>query len=426
MLWLEIPAYAGSTSPAPAGQGPAPDHPRIRGEHRSTAGTTASRRGSSPHTRGALGILLAIFIQLGIIPAYAGSTTRWSSPSWSPWDHPRIRGEHVSDEVGQVGEGGSSPHTRGAPRDVPPENIDIGIIPAYAGSTWLSRGWRLRRGDHPRIRGEHGELDPDHPGEWIIPAYAGSTGTAHLRQNRQLHHPRIRGEHGSAEGVDRAVGGSSPHTRGALPSSPAAVISARIIPAYAGSTRRRAGACTRRADHPRIRGEHVDKQLARPFFDGSSPHTRGALGPGARARGQARIIPAYAGSTLIPCSRATSSSDHPRIRGEHAPGSISLVLGSWIIPAYAGSTWWSPSRQPRTRDHPRIRGEHPASTMSACRGAGSSPHTRGAPGVDDVGLQGRGIIPAYAGSTPGRRGRVRHHGDHPRIRGEHPYPTSRP
>ena len=50
------------------------DHPRIRGEHPWPCAIRFAPGGSSPHTRGALGILFAIMIQFGIIPAYAGST----------------------------------------------------------------------------------------------------------------------------------------------------------------------------------------------------------------------------------------------------------------------------------------------------------------------------------------------------------------
>ena len=133
------------------------DHPRIRGEHfcgRPHAGVAA-----------------------GIIPAYAGNTrsimrTRRRSLGSSPhtrgtrspaalrcgsvWDHPRIRGEHVP-----------LAHVRDGSR---------GIIPAYAGNTEESafecwdiagssphtRGTPRQRfqgsgnpQDHPRIRGEH-------------------------------------------------------------------------------------------------------------------------------------------------------------------------------------------------------------------------------------------------------------------------------
>ena len=113
----------------------------------------------------------------------------------------------------------------------------------------------------------------------------------------------------------------------------------RIIPAYAGSTSRL---------YP-----------ATASVKGSSPHTRGAPGPGPHAQLHHRIIPAYAGSTygatgVAYCAMGSS----PHTRG--AP--LSAPLPDW-----------------RARDHPRIRGEH---------------HH-----VADDGLQLHGIIPAYAGST---------------------------
>ena len=70
-------------------------------------------------------------------------------------------------------------------------------------------------------------------------------------------------------------------------------------------------------------------------------------------------------------------------------------------------------------DHPRIRGEHPSNPLRSLRGAGSSPHTRGARGPSWRSGRGRGIIPAYAGSTSFRRRARRSLADHPRIRGEH-------
>ena len=113
---------------------------------------------------------------------------------------------------------GSSPHTRGAPQS---------SLPRHA-ACW----------DHPRIRGEHRGFEVHAFRDlWIIPAYAGSTGF----------------DTANAE----AMGGSSPHTRGAQSCS---------------TTRTR---CTR--DHPRIRGEHA-----------VVAHWCATQGG---------IIPAYAGST---------------------------------------------------------------------------------------------------------------------------------
>ena len=154
------------------------DHPRIRGEHSADihhaapatgiipayAGNTKfpiigfkDKTGSSPHTRGTLGLTV-----VGCLIAS---------------DHPRIRGEHCSCAENSF--------------------RNVGIIPAYAGNTthWQTCGYvvagssphtrgtrccRSRRcgsrRDHPRIRGEH---------------------DGYLPQNRLRppDHPRIRGEH---------------------------------------------------------------------------------------------------------------------------------------------------------------------------------------------------------------------------------------
>ena len=54
-------------------------------------------------------------------------------------------------------------------------------------------------------------------------------------------------------------------------------------------------------------------------------------------------------------------------------------LGPRIIPAYAGSTELLTAKKLNDTDHPRIRGEHDSLPSSSGLGAGSSPHTRGAP-----------------------------------------------
>ena len=152
------------------------DHPRIRGEHVAEMFKFPLHPGSSPHTRGARNYLQYGSEPTRIIPAYAGSTTQ-AVPSW-PWrsDHPRIRGEHGSSSVTIIWSMGSSPHTRGALGVVAADGRQKRIIPAYAGSTYWRHRQTARRKDHPRIRGEHDLLRFRRVVlEWIIPAYAGST-----------------------------------------------------------------------------------------------------------------------------------------------------------------------------------------------------------------------------------------------------------
>ena len=172
-------------------------------------------------------------------------------------------------------------------------------------------------------------------------------------------------------------------------------------------------------DHPRIRGEHIKTAAGWLGAAGSSPHTRGARLAGAGVGRQGGIIPAYAGSTDSTCLCRSTSSDHPRIRGEHMmalavasshAGSSPHTRGApvrvngadnvrRIIPAYAGSTsGWIVGRR-GVWDHPRIRGEHPRSKSPGGFFHGSSPHTRGALRLHRRHQTRRGIIPAYAGST---------------------------
>ena len=172
------------------------DHPRIRGEHPSHVSTLISPKGSSPHTRGARPAPGGAGPGFRIIPAYAGSTARRMAQGFPEPDHPRIRGEHPHSHSGTPTKTGSSPHTRGALAGGLGGVDDLGIIPAYAGSTSPSTPSRNSRPDHPRIRGEHemchAEIEdalgssPHTRGalrgaggdpvlERIIPAYAGST-----------------------------------------------------------------------------------------------------------------------------------------------------------------------------------------------------------------------------------------------------------
>ena len=232
-----IPAYAGSTPTASGTTLGGTDHPRIRGEHPPSGLWCPGRRGSSPHTRGAHHRQHWDGYRMGIIPAYAGSTSSKSAPTFQRRDHPRIRGEHAPSARRSSSRDGSSPHTRGARIEESFVSGEFRIIPAYAGSTDGRRVAGPLARDHPRIRGEHG-LDEFAQvlGQWIIPAYAGSTD--------QPPAPALAGD------------GSSPHTRGALSAGGGRGAGRRIIPAYAGSTNGPSSRPPPATDHPRIRGEH--------------------------------------------------------------------------------------------------------------------------------------------------------------------------
>ena len=234
--------------------------------------------GSSPHVRGARRQVETHALRWGIIPACAGSTYRSSRTALCPRDHPRMCGEHHVVFHFQSSLMGSSPHVRGARCGVPCTNSSIGIIPACAGSTPPTIARRFSSGDHPRMCGEH-------PG--ITRISLSSTG-------------------------------SSPHVRGALTLTLLSMRTAGIIPACAGSTSLISCTAVLPRDHPRMCGEHTP--LARFSTDsgGSSPHVRGArdgIGIAVVAIG---IIPACAGSTVRCPNPIRRPRDHPRMCGEHA------------------------------------------------------------------------------------------------------------
>ena len=139
------------------------------------------------------------FVPVRISPAYAGSTTTPSAVRLCPWDHPRVCGEHRLVTESQVVARGSSPRMRGALLSGSLGSVRLGIIPAYAGSTsgqhpvdgrdrdhprvcgehrvfWVMQGSRL--GSSPRMRGARGARVLHLRLRRIIPAYAGSTQAA--------------------------------------------------------------------------------------------------------------------------------------------------------------------------------------------------------------------------------------------------------
>ena len=88
-------------------------HPRSRGENLVGGGFGGHGVGSSPLTRGKLGLVLHGLGGLGLIPAHAGKTTPPSTNSEPLRAHPRSRGENTTVSIAASTLGGSSPLTRG-------------------------------------------------------------------------------------------------------------------------------------------------------------------------------------------------------------------------------------------------------------------------------------------------------------------------
>ena len=208
----------------------------MRGEHACDLPTEDSGAGSSPHARGAHCRAPVLAARPGIIPACAGST---DAPRLNPItkrDHPRMRGEHDTCLPTTAPRKGSSPHARGAPCDGGRALSGKGIIPACAGSTPARRQRALCSRDHPRMRGEHSRRCGR---ALVMRGSSPHTRGAHhggaikvLRGD----HPRMRGEHSAQLAKAVYNGGSSPHARRALAKLQVVEQCVGIIPACAGST----------------------------------------------------------------------------------------------------------------------------------------------------------------------------------------------
>ena len=153
-----IPAYAGNTSAMQAPICWQWDHPRVCGEHHTNLAKTADRQGSSPRMRGTQAPCDFSGPSGGIIPAYAGNTRPLRERSVAIWDHPRVCGEHLSEQLTPFRNRGSSPRMRGTRIYRLHHGQVWGIIPAYAGNTGLLVCPCANGGDHPRVCGEHQKL----------------------------------------------------------------------------------------------------------------------------------------------------------------------------------------------------------------------------------------------------------------------------
>ena len=192
-------------------------------------------------------------------------------------------------------------------------------------------------GSPPRTRGARTRPRQTHLGPGITPAYAGSTSTCRRRPSPTRDHPRVRGEHDLTEMCRWLSSGSPPRTRGALRQPDPAGVPPGITPAYAGSTQRRRTPAGSAGDHPRVRGEHPTPKDSRRIRRGSPPRTRGAPAHGWPVGRGAGITPAYAGSTQVSVMPQTIARDHPRVRGEHHAGHVSVHPGQGSPPRTRGA-----------------------------------------------------------------------------------------
>ena len=215
------------------------------------------------------------------------------------------------------------------------------------------------------------------------------------------------------------MSGSSPLARGTLHLYRKDSGPRRFIPARAGNTTGSIVSPLRDTVHPRSRGEHAGSLSQDADVLGSSPLARGTRMDAGGRRRRRRFIPARAGNTPSTAAPSSTTTVHPRSRGEHAArdaallatgGSSPLARGTppWdrtgpcmsrFIPARAGNTRRTAPRSCWPAVHPRSRGEHGDRYRHIDRYTGSSPLARGTRGGARLDGAAHGFIPARAGNT---------------------------
>ena len=333
--------------------------------------------GSSPLTRGGLIAIRAARPLLGLIPDYAGRTLSSCASTRENRAHPRLRGADKSTGLDTERYIGSSPLTRGGPGQRPGAGTRPGLIPAYAGRTYCSKLDSFRPcGSSPLTRGGPPSKSKRLLLLGLIPAYAGRTSLPRLLISWVRAHPRLRGADGSTQPHIYLGEGSSPLTRGGLFRLSLMSVSSRLIPAYAGRTVIATGPWLGVKAHPRLRGADFSRLSGLLWELGSSPLTRG--GQGLQA---------------------------------------ALVVRGGLIPAYAGRTPYRPCPSLSPGAHPRLRGADPSPLVVGVFSSGSSPLTRGGRWLLMVWTCWMGLIPAYAGRTLTKFSPLPPHRAHPRLRG---------
>ena len=213
-----------------------------------------------------------------------------------PWDHPRVCGEKIGQNLIDRRQQGSPPRMRGKAVHHKHRHSPGRITPACAGKSGRTSGLTRPARDHPRacgekststsmmncgwgspprVRGKDGNQSTGQHRGRITPAYAGKSLFVCHSVIIQQDHPRVCGEKWTKYFPETRSQGSPPRMRGKVKNSPAAGIRGRITPAYAGKRKQKHIHQKQCGDHPRVCGE---KPAFLPILlcqRGSPPRMRG-------------------------------------------------------------------------------------------------------------------------------------------------------
>ena len=240
--------------------------------------------------------------------------------------------------------------------------------------------------------------------------------------------------------------GSSPLMRGKRGHGSHGQVEHGLIPAHAGKTTWQPASTGASWAHPRSHGENPSMPGGTYVDEGSSPLTRGKPAAPRGAEVRDGLIPAHAGKTRPRSRRYGTSRAHPHSCGENmvSDGKVSLEDGSspltrgkpgvhnpegaarGLIPAHTGRTCVRYAGCRCSRAHPHSCGENGTLAVQDLCATGSSPLTRGKLEFDGLQPAAVGLIPAHAEKTHWESPPARPRRVHPRSRGENANSISEP
>ena len=199
-----------------------------------------------------------------IIPARAGFTGAHARPIRNAWDHPRSRGVYHSVFLATIVQNGSFPLARGLRPPCPRHMRSMRDHPRSRGVYLVTqRTERFLPGSSPLARGLRRVNSQKIHALGIIPARAGFTRLSRRFRELFADHPRSRGVYPLRKAGSGLLNGSSPLARGLLIWRSGGATPSRIIPARAGFTSRESTSRVLGKDHPRSRGVYFSGCMTR-------------------------------------------------------------------------------------------------------------------------------------------------------------------
>ena len=232
--------------------------------------------------------------------------------------HPRSRGENGQASAAYFAALGSSPLTRGKPRQDQSSQPNATAHPRSRGeNAWIAASLSWSMDSSPLTRGKRRIGLYQGRRVRLIPTHVGKTSQRTRASPPARAHPHSRGENGPTSYAGNITVGSSPLTRGKPRGEGAPCVPEGLIPTHAGKTAETHSSPTATWAHPRSREDNIFIVTPWGQGKGSSLLTRRKRVVVEEPLVGLGLIPAHAGKTDGDVYHCSDHGAHPRSHGEN-------------------------------------------------------------------------------------------------------------